>query len=77
MERPFFIFAALLLGLQTGRGEEIVPSDGVSPGRLAATIEKAHTVLWSKFIGSEGLIHDYVGERPTHEVRPKVSSSGC
>ena len=37
------------------------------PERVTAAIERAHTVLWSKFIGNGGLIYDYVGELPTPE----------
>jgi len=34
---------------------------------VAKAVEVAHAVLWEKFIGPEGLIHDYVGELPTPE----------
>ena len=67
VENLYFVSFALLLASQTGRAEEIVPLNEVSPERVAAAIEKAHTVLWSKFIGADGLIHDYVGELPTPE----------
>ena len=40
------------------------PVASVSPDQLAGAAEKAHAVLWSKFIGEDGLIHDYVGELP-------------
>ena len=36
----------------------------VSPDQVAGAVEKAHAVLWSKFIGEDGLIHDYVAELP-------------
>jgi len=41
------------------------------PAGLSASIEtvraveRVHTELWSRFIGSDGLIHDYAGELPT------------
>lgn len=41
-----------------GRGAEAL---------TARAAEQAHAVLWSKFVGPEGLIHDYVGEIPTPE----------
>ncbi len=53
---------ALLLTLQAGHTE-----NAVSPEQVAASVEKAHAVLWDKFIGNDGLIHDYVGEIPTPE----------
>jgi hypothetical protein len=34
---------------------------------LDRAVESAHAALWSKFIGADGLIHDYVGELPTPE----------
>lgn len=33
----------------------------------ARAAERAHDVLWEKFIGADGLIHDFVGETPTPE----------
>ncbi|OQB85554.1 MAG: Beta-glucanase precursor [Planctomycetes bacterium ADurb.Bin126] len=38
-----------------------------APARLAEAVEKAHAALWDKFIGRDGLIHDYVGELPAPE----------
>ena len=38
-----------------------------SSSEVAKAVGAAHAVLWEKFIGSEGLIHDYVGELPTPE----------
>ena len=67
MKDSFFLFSALLLASQTGRAEETVPLNEVSPERVTAAIEKAHTALWSNFIGNDGLIHDYVGKLPTPE----------
>ncbi len=61
------ILPAFLLTSQTGRCEESVPGDVRSPGRVAAAIEEVHAVLWSRFVGGDGLIHDYVGELPTPE----------
>ncbi|MDD4871786.1 MAG: hypothetical protein PHR77_14610 [Kiritimatiellae bacterium] len=34
---------------------------------VARTVEKVHDVLWGKFIGTDGLIHDFAGEIPTPE----------
>ena len=38
-----------------------------SPEQLARAVEAAHAALWSKFIGADGLIHDYVGDLPSPE----------
>lgn len=35
--------------------------------RVDEAVEEAHSVLWDKFIGDDGLIHDFVGEIPTPE----------
>ena len=35
--------------------------------QVAAAVEKAHSVLWTKFVGAEGLIHDFVGVIPSPE----------
>jgi hypothetical protein len=40
----------------------------VTQAELDQAVESAHATLWSKFIGSDGRIHDYVGELPTPEV---------
>jgi hypothetical protein len=45
----------------------VTPSSTVSPERVAAAVEQVHAVLWSKFIGDDGLIRDYVGELPGPE----------
>ena len=34
---------------------------------VQAAVESAHAVLWTKLIGADGLIHDFVGEIPTAE----------
>lgn len=44
-------------------GESATPSR-VPPEQVANAVERAHAVLWSRFIGPDGLIHDYVGELP-------------
>ncbi len=67
MKDAFAILAAVLLTSQTSLAEENVPPNEASPERVAAVINKAHTVLWSKFIGEDGLIHDFVGKIPTPE----------
>lgn len=41
--------------------------EAAAPSDVAKAVELAHAVLWEKFIGPEGLIHDYVGELPTPE----------
>ena len=66
----------LLLAAGTAHAGDASPSSVVSPEQVAAAVEKAHAVLWSKFIGDDGLIHDYVGELPTpkdcEEGRPNA-----
>ena len=62
-----WISAVVLLAASTASVAQTTPSPGVSPDQLAAAVERAHAVLWSKFIGEDGLIHDYVGELPTPE----------
>ena len=34
---------------------------------VSLAVENVHAVLWGKFVGANGLIHDYVGEVPTPE----------
>ena len=62
-----FISAVFLLAIPAAHAVEATPSSAVSPDQVAAAVEKAHTVLWSEFIGDDGLIHDYVGELPGPE----------
>ena len=48
--------------------EDSVPATGrVTQVELDRAVESAHAALWSKFIGDDGLIHDYVGDLPTPE----------
>ncbi|HRX56060.1 MAG TPA: hypothetical protein P5016_16220 [Verrucomicrobiales bacterium] len=61
------VWVSFLLALPTGRAVDSVPMKTVSPEQVSAAVEKAHGVLWSKFIGEEGLIHDFVGAIPTPE----------
>lgn len=61
------ISAAFLLGVSAARADQAVPTKKISAERLAVAVEKAHEVLWSGFIGDDGLIHDYVGELPNPE----------
>lgn len=69
----FSISAAFLLvvsAAQAGETAVLAPdtrSLTVSPERVAAAVEQAHAILWSKFIGDDRLIHDYVGELPGPE----------
>lgn len=60
-----FIPPLCLLAISTVHAGEPTPSPTVSPKQMAAVVEQAHDVLWTKFIGTEDLIHDYVGELPT------------
>lgn len=63
----------LLLVAWPAYGEQSPPAGSPAleppptPEQVAAAVERAHGVLWSKFIGDDGLIHDYVGELPTPE----------
>lgn len=64
----------LLLTAGTPRAGEPVQLDSamsssalVSPEQVAGAVESTHSALWSKFIGADGLIHDYVGDLPTPE----------
>ena len=38
-----------------------------SSADVEKAVDQANAVLWKKFIGADGLIHDYVGEIPTPE----------
>lgn len=62
-----FISAAFLLVVSAARADQAAPTKNVSAEQVSAAVEKAHEVLWSKFIGDDGLIHDYVGELPNPE----------
>jgi len=69
----FSISAVFFLAVSAASVQETPPlapvttSSTVSPERVAAAVEQAHAVMWSKFIGNDGLIHDYVGEVPGPE----------
>jgi hypothetical protein len=39
----------------------------VTQAELERAVESAHAILGTKFVGPEGLIHDYVGDLPTPE----------
>ncbi len=60
----------LLLAIPAARAGEAksdaAPAAGapILPEQVAAAVERAHAVLWSRSIGGDGLIHDYVGELP-------------
>jgi len=69
------VFAVFLVVVQmAGLSEGATPS--VSSDELAQAVGQAHEVLWSKFVGDDGLIHDFVGEIPTpkdcEEGRPNA-----
>ena len=61
------LVAWLVYGEQATRAD--LPANGPppTPNQVAAAMDRAHAVLWSKFIGDDGLIHDYVGDLPTPE----------
>lgn len=52
---------------EPARLESRTPGWLVSPEQLADAVESAHAAMWSKFVGEDGLIRDYVGETPTPE----------
>ena len=58
-----FLMVVLMAGPSEG-AESPIPSSP-SSDQVARAVEQAHEVLWSKFIGEDGLIHDFVGEIPT------------
>ena len=37
------------------------------PDTVTRSVEQAHRILWKKFLGGNGVIHDFVGEIPTPE----------
>ena len=59
-------FVFFMAGTLLASGAEI-PSEQVSRAPVAVAVNEAHAALWEKFIGEDGLIHDYVGEIPTPE----------
>ena len=56
--------AATVLSGFTAQGADTFAQAHEDIGRA---VESAQTALWGKFIGADGLIHDYVGEIPTPE----------
>ena len=61
-----FLLAASLSIPYGNAAVESAPATGpVTQAELDRAVESAHAALWSKFIGEDGLIHDYVGE-PAH-----------
>ncbi len=74
MNRAAFILtlipATFLLTSQSSPAEPTATApttQTLSPQHLKARVETAHAVMWDKFIGDDGLIHDYVGAIPTPE----------
>ncbi|MCL4203211.1 MAG: glycoside hydrolase family 127 protein [Pirellulaceae bacterium] len=63
------VLLAASLAIPSGRAiEDSAPAaERVTQAELERSVESAHGVLWGKFIGAEGLVHDYVGELPTPE----------
>jgi len=71
MVRPnllrFLLMASLAIPYGSVAEMSATATERVTQVELQRAIESAHTALWGKFIGPEGLIHDYVGELPTAE----------
>jgi hypothetical protein len=63
------VIVLLMVVPAAGQADGAAPPtpSSVSPDEVARAVERAHEVLWSKFIGDDGLIHDFVGEIPTPE----------
>lgn len=64
--------AVAAAGLLTVLAASAVAEQGLSENNatdnaVQRAVEAAHAALWSKFIGAEGLIHDFVGEIPAPE----------
>ena len=70
MKTPHFLAAALILPFLPLIHAQTNPAAGGKSHhheQVADAVASAHAVLWSKFIGADGLIHDYVGELPGPE----------
>ncbi len=63
------LLLAASLSFSYGGAADSAPSSlaPVTQAAVDRAVEFAHTTLWSKFIGADGLIHDYVGDLPTPE----------
>ena len=63
------LLLAASLSFSYGAAADSAPSSlaSVTQAAVERAVESAHAALWSKFIGADGLIHDYVGELPTPE----------
>lgn len=59
--------ALLLVAPVAGVAQTARSSDACCGQCAVSAVERAHAVLWDKFIGNDGLIHDHVGELPTPE----------
>ncbi len=57
-----FLFACNLMG-----DVKTEHSESVSTENVVESVEKAHVVLWKKFVSEDGLIHDFVGVIPGPE----------
>ncbi len=62
MKAAFHFISVLLLAVVPAWAADSPQSP--SPEQVAKAVEQAHEVLWSTFIGDDGLIHDFVGEIP-------------
>ncbi len=63
-----FLLVAFLAIASGGAAADSEPAtERVAQAELERAVESAHATLWSKFIGADRLIHDYVGELPTPE----------
>ena len=61
----FLLAASLSIPYGNAAVESASATGRVTQAELDRAVASAHTALWSKFIGEDGLIHDYVGELPT------------
>ncbi len=57
----------LLVAMMPVQASESSAGETVSSETVVRAVTQAHNVLWNKFIGEDGLIHDFVGEIPTPE----------
>ena len=58
----------VLMLVMLGASFSVLPQIAcASSADVEKAVDQANAVLWKKFIGADGLIHDYVGEIPTPE----------
>jgi hypothetical protein len=62
------LLLAASVAISYGSAADSAPStEWVTQVELDRAVGSAHSVLWGKFVGVDGLIHDYVGDLPTPE----------